>query len=96
MSWVDLAACQKENPDRFHPVPYGRDEDAKADYERDVEQTKRICFRCPVFTACWDEHVPVERYGIWAGTTEEERHRMRRNQARKELAERRAAEQVTA
>lgn len=81
--WTEQAACKGENPDRFYPIPYGRDNDAKAEYAADVEQTKQICRACPVYAECWDYAVPGERWGIWAATTEEERHTMRRREQRR-------------
>lgn len=45
----------------------------------DVEVAKRVCSGCELREACLDYALTHgERWGIWAGTSERERRRMRR------------------
>jgi WhiB family redox-sensing transcriptional regulator len=84
-TWTDRAACNGQPVDRFFPIPYGQTDDAKADHATDVEQTKRICGRCPVRTDCLDWAMgQPERHGIWGGLDEEERRLLHRKEKRRE------------
>ena len=71
--WRDLAACRGVDPDLFFPVgTTGPSLDQ-------VEQAKAICRSCPVIEDCLRFALSTQQeYGIWAGTTSEERHAMRR------------------
>jgi len=40
---------------------------------REVEEVKKVCRNCPVRKQCLDYAVKYNEYGIWGGTTEEER-----------------------
>lgn len=67
-TWKQHAECVGSDPDLFFPE---RGEDAS--------QAKAICAVCPVRAACLNHAlVAVERHGIWGGTSERERRRMRR------------------
>lgn len=69
-SWMDSALCAQTDGDVFFPER--RD-------ARSARAAKAVCAECPVRARClqWAlEH--DERYGIWAGTTEVERRRMKR------------------
>jgi WhiB family redox-sensing transcriptional regulator len=55
-------------------------------------EAKAVCAGCPVTEDClWfalgatDDRVPVQKFGIWGGTSERERRRLRR-QVREEVA----------
>jgi WhiB family redox-sensing transcriptional regulator len=70
--WWSGAACSTADPELFFPVS------ASGPALREVAQAKAICDRCDVQRACLSyalEAGPVE--GIWGGTTEEERWRLR-------------------
>jgi WhiB family transcriptional regulator, redox-sensing transcriptional regulator len=75
--WGEQAACRHADPDLFFPI--GTTGPALLQ----AEEAKRICRACPVQAACltWaiDEGIGS---GIWGGTTEEERHTLRRTMNR--------------
>lgn len=82
-AWQDRARCLGVEPELFYPQ--------KGD---SLEPAKRICASCPVQRDCLQyalEH--NERYGIWGGTSERERRRLRR--ARR-LAREAAEREITA
>lgn len=66
--WMDDGACRDVDPELFFP--------ARA---VDTEPAKRVCRGCPVREACL-EYAVAERvvFGIWGGTTERQRRRLRR------------------
>lgn len=69
--WRHRAACRTEDPELFFPIG------TTGPALDQVEQAKAVCRRCPVVDAClaWalDNHVE----GVWGGTTNEERAKMR-------------------
>jgi WhiB family transcriptional regulator, redox-sensing transcriptional regulator len=68
--WHDMAACRYADPALFFPEPGHRDTTAEA---------RAICARCPVFAPCYGfAEATGQIYGIWAGTTQQERRAMRR------------------
>lgn len=65
--WMDDAACKGEDTELFFP---SRGESTEA--------AKTICDRCPVRQPCLDYALDVgEKFGIFGGTSERERRRMR-------------------
>lgn len=71
-SWLSAAACHGQGRLFYNEV----------DEPRRIRRTKerhakRICARCPVVNECL-EHALIrpERYGIWGGTTADERHHL--------------------
>jgi WhiB family transcriptional regulator, redox-sensing transcriptional regulator len=71
-NWRDHAACQQADPDLFFPVG------STGPALRQIREAKRICQACRARTAClaWALKNAVAS-GVWGGTTEEERRRMR-------------------
>lgn len=76
--WVELARCREVEPETFFPMKSpGRHGDN--DYWRDAV---RICSRCEVKAEClayvmsWE--TTADSYGVWGGTTAEQRNEMRR------------------
>jgi WhiB family redox-sensing transcriptional regulator len=65
-------ACQGEDPELFFPAA------AAGPALAQVCTAKAICFRCAVRTACLSYALTTGQAGIWGGTTQEERHAMRR------------------
>ena len=65
--WVALAACRERDPELFFAGSEGGDATA----------AQRICAGCPVRDQCleWalDARAP---FGVWGGTTEQERRRL--------------------
>jgi WhiB family redox-sensing transcriptional regulator len=70
-TWTDSAACRGTDTEIFYPV--NAEEEAEA---------LSICATCPVRAQCLDYAIHNrEAYGIWGGTTPEQRRRIRREQA---------------
>lgn len=71
-SWQERGSCRKVNPEWFYP---GRGQN---DY---VRAAKSVCAGCPVIDTCLDfamKTEPINDWGVWGGTTEGERTRLRR------------------
>lgn len=68
LAWLANAHCQGMDPELFFP----RKSDAQ-------KETIKFCLRCPVRLDClqYALDTPVN-YGIWGGTTQEERRQLRR------------------
>jgi WhiB family transcriptional regulator, redox-sensing transcriptional regulator len=87
------AACSTADPELFFPVS------SLGPALRQVAQAKAICARCHIQRACLGYALdagPVQ--GIWGGTTETERRRLRQceRQARARLARDQATSPVLA
>lgn len=67
--WRRDAACRDEDPELFFPVGKGEAADLQA------ARAVLVCERCPVISECrqWALDAPIALYGVWGGTTEEER-----------------------
>lgn len=76
-NWRAAGACLHADPDLFFPISMtGR-------AVEQVAKAKSICARCEVRTQCLEfaqANDPI--YGIWGGTTPEERQRVRRRERR--------------
>jgi WhiB family transcriptional regulator, redox-sensing transcriptional regulator len=72
LDWRGDAACMHADPDLFFPVG------TTGPALRQIDEAKRVCLACPVRTPCleWALGQGILS-GIWAGTTEEERHAIR-------------------
>lgn len=71
--WRALAACRTADPELFFPVG------SAGPMLPQIERAKRICRACPVQSDClsWAlRHSLI--FGIWGGTTEDERQSVRR------------------
>lgn len=68
MTWQDFAACKGSDPEVFFP--------ARGD---DARPAQAICSSCAVKAACLAYALDNgEHFGIWGGTSERERRRIRR------------------
>ena len=77
MNWRAAGACLTADPDLFFPIS------SAGPAERQVERAKVICAGCGVRRECLEfamAHGQV--YGIWGGTTPEDRQRDRRRRRR--------------
>ena len=73
MAWLDYAACRDSDPDLFFPATVGSPGRAQ------VEAAKKVCRPCPVKRTCLSRALDYgPEAGIWGGTTEAERRRLRR------------------
>lgn len=69
--WRDAAACSAVDPEIFFPEKGGSTANAK-----------RVCFSCPVRAECLDDALARnEAWGIWGGTSERERRRLKHQRA---------------
>jgi WhiB family transcriptional regulator, redox-sensing transcriptional regulator len=74
ISDLDGVECEKV-PEIFFPEDFGVG-DSRLKQEA-VETARAICFKCPVIDKCLKVGL-FEEYGIWGGTTPEQRRRIRR------------------
>jgi WhiB family redox-sensing transcriptional regulator len=71
--WMPRGACQGEDPELFFPIA------ASGAALAQVIAAKAVCFQCAVRAACLSYALATGQAGIWGGTTQEERHVMRRS-----------------
>jgi WhiB family redox-sensing transcriptional regulator len=72
-SWRKEALCRDTNPELFFPV--GTTGPAISH----IEQAKAICHACPAQAPCLEFALETNQdSGIWGGTSEEERRKLRR------------------
>ena len=83
-NWRSAGACLSADPDLFFPIS------ATGLAERQIAQAKIICAGCGVRRECLDFALSHDQvYGIWGGTTPEDRQRDRRRKRRAAAAARR-------
>ena len=76
-NWRAAGACLHADPELFFPISTA----GQAIIQ--IAQAKAVCARCPVRRQCLEfarAHEPC--YGVWGGTTLEERERARRRERR--------------
>jgi WhiB family transcriptional regulator, redox-sensing transcriptional regulator len=71
--WMPRGACQGEDPELFFPIA------ATGPALAQVLAAKAVCFRCAVRAACLSYAIATGQVGIWGGTTQDERHALRRS-----------------
>jgi WhiB family redox-sensing transcriptional regulator len=72
-AWRKYALCRDTDPDLFFPV--GTTGQALVQ----IERAKQVCAQCPVSQDCLDFALETNQdSGIWGGTSEEERRKLRR------------------
>lgn len=69
-----LAACRGHKVSTFYPDP---EQAKKKAYSVLMAEAVRICDGCEVKEPCLEYAIQNEPVGIWGGTTEMQRHRMR-------------------
>jgi WhiB family redox-sensing transcriptional regulator len=70
--WWSRAACSTTDPELFFPIS------AAGPSSRQVARAKAVCGRCQIRQACLDYALSsASVQGIWGGTTEAERRRLR-------------------
>lgn len=68
-SWRLDGLCAQSDPDHFFPELRG---------VSGARAAKRICGRCPATAECLEHALRTnEQFGVWGGTTEGERRRIR-------------------
>jgi len=72
-NWRSAGACLSADPDLFFPIS------TKGPAEKQIARAKMICAGCRVRQECLEfAQVHDLTYGIWGGTTPEDRQRERR------------------
>jgi WhiB family redox-sensing transcriptional regulator len=72
-AWRKYALCRDTDPDLFFPV--GTTGQALVQ----IDRAKQVCAQCPVSQECLDFALETNQdSGIWGGTSEEERRKLRR------------------
>jgi WhiB family redox-sensing transcriptional regulator len=70
--WRKDAACRASSPDLFFPVG------TVGAALTEIESAKAVCSGCAVREACLEfAMVTNQEFGVWGGTSEDERRRMR-------------------
>ena len=71
--WRSAAACQDTDPDLFFPIGT-----TGAAIEQ-IESAKTVCCACEAQSSCLDFALATnQEAGIWGGTSEEERRKLRK------------------
>jgi WhiB family redox-sensing transcriptional regulator len=69
--WKQLGLCNQVDPDLWFP-----------DRGASAREPQRICGDCPVRAECLEYALETDqRFGIWGGTSEQERRRIKRDTA---------------
>jgi WhiB family redox-sensing transcriptional regulator len=72
-NWRAAGACRAADPDLFFPIS------ATGPAEQQISRAKVICAGCEVRKECLEFAMSHDQvYGIWGGTTPEDRQRARR------------------
>ena len=76
-NWRSAGACLSADPDLFFPIS------STGPAERQIARAKMICAGCSVQRECLEFALSHKQiYGIWGGTTAEDRQRERRRKRR--------------
>ena len=76
--WKLLGACRDRDTDLWFP-------EQNSNYrDRRVKTALDICAACPVRAECMDFAIRTNQVGIWGGTTERERKRIKNRYIRKQ------------
>jgi WhiB family transcriptional regulator, redox-sensing transcriptional regulator len=85
-NWRSAGACLSADPDLFFPIS------TKGPGEKQIARAKMICAGCRVRQECLEfAHAHDLTYGIWGGTTPQDRQRERRRKRRAAAAAARRA-----
>lgn len=79
--WRAHSACKDEDPELFFPI--GNTGPALLQ----IEEAKAVCRNCPVMERCLQWALESgQEHGVWGGTDEDDRRRMKRRAARQRSA----------
>jgi WhiB family redox-sensing transcriptional regulator len=71
--WRDLAACRNTEANMFFPIG------ATGTAIDQIEAAKRVCSQCDVVATCLEFALSTnQESGVWGGTSEEERRKVRK------------------
>jgi WhiB family redox-sensing transcriptional regulator len=80
-NWRSAGACLSVDPDLFFPIS------SAGLGEQRIARAKMICARCQVRRECLEFALAHDQvYGVWGGTTPEDRQRDRRRRRRRAAA----------
>jgi len=80
-NWRSAGACLSADPDLFFPIS------ATGPAEKQIARAKLICAGCTVRLECLEFAMNHDQlFGIWGGTTPEDRQRERRRKRRRAAA----------
>ena len=89
--WRTSAACRTADPDLFFPVS------SLGPAQADIARAKAVCGSCEVRRQCLQFALATHQmYGVWGGTTEEERRLHVREQREREQRDRGQGQAVPA
>jgi len=74
-SWQEGAPCQYLEPEFFFPVRGDGSADNSAEA---TAPAKEVCHTCPVEATCLEFALVHREQGVWGGTDDAERERMRK------------------
>lgn len=89
--WSD-GACLDEDPELFFPIG-----ETGVENQEQIEDARAVCLQggpdgeaCPLRAACLEWALATNQLGVWGGTSEKERLKLKRQerQERRELEER--------
>ena len=70
-NWRDEAACRDASPELFFPIG------TTGPAIEEIDAAKAVCAYCPVQPQCLEFALLTQQeFGVWGGTTEEERRRL--------------------
>jgi WhiB family redox-sensing transcriptional regulator len=75
IAWMEGAPC-KGLSGMFHPTLQWRGETQRL-FHATEKDAKAVCAACPVKEQCLEYALTNREYGVWGGTTEAERRRIR-------------------
>jgi WhiB family redox-sensing transcriptional regulator len=71
--WRDNAACRDTDPELFFPIG------TTGPAVEQIESAKLVCFQCDAQSNCLEFALATnQESGIWGGTSEEERRKLRK------------------
>lgn len=80
-AWRTRSLCRDSNPDLFFPIG------ATGTALDQIEAAKQVCEACQVADECLEFALATnQEAGVWGGTTEEERRRLRKDWLAKQRA----------
>jgi WhiB family redox-sensing transcriptional regulator len=78
----DDPLCAQTDPELFFSQPVAGSEDlfkTKRSVYLSERQAKEICKECPLIKDCLAYALKYDEHGIWGGTTEQDREKIRRS-----------------
>jgi WhiB family redox-sensing transcriptional regulator len=70
--WRGQGACLSADPELFFPIS------SRGASAPQIARARSVCASCPVRAQCLSFALSTHQHGIWGGTTEDERKRLRR------------------